>query len=231
MILNIFIIIFLVSSIFLALGLIKPQLALWWSLKKDRKTVLLFYPTVMIFSFVGMGLVLEEKTKWAYLVLFLLLIFLIKQTTALSNRIEKGNPGKTGEDFGAGEELPHENPEIEKELKTIRGWGRSSSDMSSTNPSKLKEQWGSWFSYIHDDPAQVTRQKRAWGCYIESIDRYNGTARMTASGRIYSTTLKDCTCPDFQKRGKPCKHMYRLAMELDLINLPQFEGREDDYTF
>lgn len=28
---------------------------------------------------------------------------------------------------------------------------------------------------------------------------------------IYKTTLKKCSCPDFQKRHRPCKHMYFLA--------------------
>lgn len=30
----------------------------------------------------------------------------------------------------------------------------------------------------------------------------------------YTTSLHNCTCPDFRKRKKPCKHMYYLAMQL-----------------
>ena len=37
------------------------------------------------------------------------------------------------------------------------------------------------------------------------------------SGAVYHTTLNVCTCPDFQHRHQPCKHMYRIALELGLL--------------
>lgn len=37
------------------------------------------------------------------------------------------------------------------------------------------------------------------------------------SGSIYHVTLSSCTCPDFTSRKKPCKHMYRLALELGAL--------------
>ncbi len=39
-----------------------------------------------------------------------------------------------------------------------------------------------------------------------------------ASSAVYRTTLNDCTCPDFQHRHQPCKHMYRIALELGLLS-------------
>lgn len=36
-------------------------------------------------------------------------------------------------------------------------------------------------------------------------------------GNVYHTTLNSCTCPDFQFRRAPCKHMYRLALEVGLL--------------
>ena len=39
-------------------------------------------------------------------------------------------------------------------------------------------------------------------------------------GKKCLTTLANCSCRDFKKRGVPCKHMYRLASELGLIELP-----------
>ena len=50
---------------------------------------------------------------------------------------------------------------------------------------------------------------------IESIDTANKTGRFHASegDDIYTTTFQSCTCPDFTKRKKPCKHMYRLKIE------------------
>lgn len=40
---------------------------------------------------------------------------------------------------------------------------------------------------------------------------------LSSSGKIYHTTLYTCTCPDFQFRKSPCKHMLRLAMESGLL--------------
>lgn len=39
----------------------------------------------------------------------------------------------------------------------------------------------------------------------------------TETDHTYRTTLTQCECVDFRMRGKPCKHMYRLAMELGLL--------------
>lgn len=39
----------------------------------------------------------------------------------------------------------------------------------------------------------------------------------SSSGATYSVSLTSCTCPDFQNRHQPCKHMYRLALELGLL--------------
>lgn len=38
----------------------------------------------------------------------------------------------------------------------------------------------------------------------------------TSSGNSYRVTLDSCTCPDFTYRHIPCKHMYRLALEVGL---------------
>lgn len=37
------------------------------------------------------------------------------------------------------------------------------------------------------------------------------------SGQVYQTSLHSCSCPDFQARHQPCKHMYRLALELGCL--------------
>ncbi|WP_141730474.1 hypothetical protein [Synergistes jonesii] len=56
------------------------------------------------------------------------------------------------------------------------------------------------------------------------IDRENQTGIFKGSGKTpYYTTLTSCNCPDWIISGsnanKPCKHMYRLAHELDLCDL------------
>lgn len=37
-------------------------------------------------------------------------------------------------------------------------------------------------------------------------------------GEVYKTTLKSCTCKDYQVRRHPCKHMYYLALRLGLLS-------------
>lgn len=52
------------------------------------------------------------------------------------------------------------------------------------------------------------------------IDRSVGAAFFAGSGgKIYETNLDSCSCPDFAIQGfeQPCKHMIRLAMEMNAI--------------
>lgn len=40
----------------------------------------------------------------------------------------------------------------------------------------------------------------------------------------YRVSLESCSCVDYQRRGEPCKHMYRLALELGVdFDLPVFD--------
>ena len=60
----------------------------------------------------------------------------------------------------------------------------------------------------------------AWG---------NSPARPTCP--FYITSLGQCDCYDFQRRQLPCKHIYRLAMELgviELINRPSIPYTADE---
>lgn len=48
-----------------------------------------------------------------------------------------------------------------------------------------------------------------------------------SKGQIYTTTLSNCSCPDFQMRKRPCKHMYKLAQHLGFLSLnPQYPRSE-----
>ncbi len=40
---------------------------------------------------------------------------------------------------------------------------------------------------------------------------------LSDSGKTYHTTLHTCSCPDYQFRKSPCKHMLRLALESGLL--------------
>lgn len=68
----------------------------------------------------------------------------------------------------------------------------------------------------HEDQEQVKRQKSALDKKLTpiSIDKENLSAVFRGSSEDYITTLSSCQCVDFRRRELPCKHMYRLAMEL-----------------
>ena len=80
--------------------------------------------------------------------------------------------------------------------------------------------WTNWNPDIHATPEQLDRIKRA-------SDSYNGIqlrkySPNTTTGiirgsscKIYLTCGNGCSCPDFRKRGLPCKHMYFIAMNHD----------------
>lgn len=78
--------------------------------------------------------------------------------------------------------------------------------------------FGKW-NGINGGKEQLARFKRA--CLAENtpVEIIPEEARGVFSGAhgIYNTTLEDCTCVDFQRRNLPCKHIYRLAIELGLL--------------
>ena len=65
----------------------------------------------------------------------------------------------------------------------------------------------------HRGHEQLIRQSRAMDLKMDHVD----FAAQTGTIKNYVVTLESCTCPDFQRRQRPCKHMYRLAMELGIF--------------
>ena len=79
--------------------------------------------------------------------------------------------------------------------------------------------WGKWGNPL-DSNAQKTRIQRAMSGELTplNVDLKSRCATFVGSdSKKYRTTLKNCTCPDFKKRGVPCKHMFYLANELGLL--------------
>lgn len=82
--------------------------------------------------------------------------------------------------------------------------------------------WTDWDVSIHEDPAQISRQGRSMTYPFDfEIDESALTARFSSTSDLpyYDTTLSSCTCYDFQKRHLPCKHIYRLAVELGIVGI------------
>ena len=77
------------------------------------------------------------------------------------------------------------------------------------------ELWDAWSS-CHDDPEQQKRIASAKKSALTPvhIDRDELTGTFVGSSGHHNTTLNYCSCIDFNRRKLPCKHMYRLAMEL-----------------
>lgn len=73
-------------------------------------------------------------------------------------------------------------------------------------------EWRRW-SDVSGEGAEA-RKNRALNGELTPIHIYPESKMaifLGSEGSKYHTTLKKCTCPDFQKRNVPCKHMYYLA--------------------
>lgn len=85
--------------------------------------------------------------------------------------------------------------------------------------------WDTWGN-IHKDIEQTKRINRALDGDVkcDSIDLQSGIGAFIGKKRErYTTTLKKCSCVDFQRNKKPCKHIYYLAHELSVFNLAEDE--------
>lgn len=53
---------------------------------------------------------------------------------------------------------------------------------------------------------------------IEKLEKNTQIATIVGSTGKYITTLSNCECDSFTKEHVPCKHMYKLAYTLGLLN-------------
>ena len=87
---------------------------------------------------------------------------------------------------------------------------------------RMLHEWPEWDHSIHSDKAQIDRQGRALHYpFTFEVDPETRTARFSSTSDLpyYDTSLSHCTCHDFEQRGLPCKHIYRLAVELGIIEI------------
>ena len=78
--------------------------------------------------------------------------------------------------------------------------------------------WDKW-NDVHSDPEQVKRFSSAAeaACTPVLVNSDDNFAYFQSKRGKYETFLDSCNCTDFKRRGLPCKHMYRLAMELHIM--------------
>lgn len=80
---------------------------------------------------------------------------------------------------------------------------------------------------INSDTQQVNRQKSALNIEVIEIDKEGNTGVFSdKKNGIVTATLSECECKDFNFIGNsprksffPCMHIYRLAMELSLMEV------------
>ena len=94
--------------------------------------------------------------------------------------------------------------------------------------------WRKWPASYLTCTAQATRRKRSHSVTLSYLDREKARATFISATSYgvnkYETSLDVCTCPDFEERHMPCKHIFRLAEELVLFQSETFAPGEDDYT-
>ena len=81
--------------------------------------------------------------------------------------------------------------------------------------------FGKWPEDIHSPEPQKKRMASAANAALTPIKVEYKTKSATFSGHhgVYQTTLESCTCHDFHTRHLPCKHIYRLAHEIEHVDL------------
>jgi hypothetical protein len=81
--------------------------------------------------------------------------------------------------------------------------------------------FGNWDAEIHSRDGQQTRMESAAKGELTplSIDADTRSGIFSGKHGRYETTLTACQCRDFSVRRLPCKHIYRLAYELQVFDL------------
>lgn len=85
-----------------------------------------------------------------------------------------------------------------------------------------KEIWdNTWKPETHTTDHALKRIKSAQSAKLTptKLDSESFCASFQGGHGQYATFLDSCTCIDFNRSKKPCKHIYRLAIELGLMNL------------
>ncbi|MGN0163936.1 MAG: SWIM zinc finger family protein [Candidatus Ornithomonoglobus sp.] len=92
--------------------------------------------------------------------------------------------------------------------------------------------FGIWDESIQAHPDQKKRFTRALTSKLIplSIDTEKQSGVFNGSkGSTYNTTLEFCSCVDFIRRKLPCKHIYRLAVELGMVDTSNIQVAKGDY--
>lgn len=87
---------------------------------------------------------------------------------------------------------------------------------------KITKKWeDAWKQEIHTTDYALKRIKSAKSAKLTpiKIDTTDYYGYFQGSRGKYETFLDFCPCGDFRRSKLPCKHIYRLAIELGLLNI------------
>ena len=78
-----------------------------------------------------------------------------------------------------------------------------------------------WAESVHRESEQIERRRQAseGSFFIQYQDKEKGLARIRGASdpAVYWCNLGMCQCEEFKKTHKPCKHIYKIALDKGLI--------------
>ncbi|WP_024346542.1 SWIM zinc finger family protein [Lacrimispora indolis] len=78
-----------------------------------------------------------------------------------------------------------------------------------------------WTLNVHSEPVQVARleEARKGNFTINYVNEEKGICQIKEKSdpEVYFSSLGLCQCKDFKENRKPCKHIYKIAIEKGLI--------------
>lgn len=159
-------------------------------------------------------------------------IFKVSEYQETIRKLESENRSlefKDKNNFSTIQDLKSQINELQEEIDELQNFIHSrlpffeiTSLPAFNNFETLQELWYKcWGDLNHNDPYKLVRQERACKAPLTPLDLdiKKGIAHFRGEERDYKTTLSTCECMDFQRHALPCKHMYRLAYELDIFML------------
>lgn len=98
---------------------------------------------------------------------------------------------------------------------------------------RLLKPWPEWDNSVHELPTQIERQGVAMRYPFKfKIDPQTASGDFSSADApddyCYHTTLAACTCFWQQVNCAPCKHMYRLAVELGVIEIVRRKAHDPE---
>ena len=76
--------------------------------------------------------------------------------------------------------------------------------------------FGTWNVAVHKGIPQMERFERGsrQDMVLLNYNDETGYGAVQSSDSFYGVSLDACSCPDFEKRSRPCKHIYFLATKM-----------------